>query len=396
MFLFFHLSYSDMVGVTFLYGKNDTATVMTVIVIAICMIVIFFANDFYVKKKSKDIAVRMVCGGTYFQIARYLLYQTGLLFICAIPIGVFAAYSLFPFINMLLSSYFHSSQGITLQISSIFSTIIIIGFEIFWCIILNLGYAYRHSIKSLLEQQENSSRWTFPKFFNASPQFKKRLNLILFIGPVILFYLNYQTTDSFLPLSAVGCFGLLGTIRHAFIPFLNHKLIHHYIEDRFQFIYFGLLRSDIILMKNNIVLLIGSIVLLISILVSSLDNPVELMLSVLSFVVINILMSLSIMFRFSTEIVGRQKVFSSLGRIGYMKNDQKQIIRYEVIGLYLFLICVSLIYIGNIFVILIINHFVDFMIILGLFVAFLVPMVLCCLFNIIYYQKVIFEEETHV
>jgi hypothetical protein len=83
MFLFFHISYSDMVGVTFINGNNDMATFITVLVLGICMIVVFFANDFYVKKKSKDLAVRLVCGGTYFQIASFLLFQTGLLFVFA-------------------------------------------------------------------------------------------------------------------------------------------------------------------------------------------------------------------------------------------------------------------------------------------------------------------------
>ena len=79
MFLFFNLTYSDMVGVTFINSRNDIATFTSVLVISICMIVIFFANDFYVKKKSKELAVQLVCGGTYLQIALYLLFQTGFL-----------------------------------------------------------------------------------------------------------------------------------------------------------------------------------------------------------------------------------------------------------------------------------------------------------------------------
>lgn len=65
MFLFFHLSLSDFVGVTFINSTNNMETFITVLVIVICMVVIYFANDFYVKKKSKELAVRLVCGATY-------------------------------------------------------------------------------------------------------------------------------------------------------------------------------------------------------------------------------------------------------------------------------------------------------------------------------------------
>ena len=70
MFLFFNISYLDLVGVTFIDSQShDMATLTSVLVIAVCMIVIFFANNFYVRKKSKELAVRMVCGATYMQIA---------------------------------------------------------------------------------------------------------------------------------------------------------------------------------------------------------------------------------------------------------------------------------------------------------------------------------------
>ena len=52
--MFFHIAYSDSVGVSFINSKNNMKTFMSVIVIAMCMIVIFFTNDFYVKKKAKE------------------------------------------------------------------------------------------------------------------------------------------------------------------------------------------------------------------------------------------------------------------------------------------------------------------------------------------------------
>ncbi|MCD8028686.1 MAG: hypothetical protein LUF02_08540 [Erysipelotrichaceae bacterium] len=66
IFLFFNLSYNKMVGFTFINNKNDLMSYITIFVVAVCLIVIFFANDFYVKKKAKQLAIQLVCGATFF------------------------------------------------------------------------------------------------------------------------------------------------------------------------------------------------------------------------------------------------------------------------------------------------------------------------------------------
>ncbi|MGN1182112.1 MAG: FtsX-like permease family protein, partial [Faecalibacillus sp.] len=130
MFLFFHLSLSDFVGVTFINSTNNMETFITVLVIVICMVVIYFANDFYVKKKSKELAVRLVCGATYMQIASYLLIQTMLLFVLAIPFGILLAVLSFPIINQGLHIFTEMTYTLNIQGGAIISTIIILVVEI--------------------------------------------------------------------------------------------------------------------------------------------------------------------------------------------------------------------------------------------------------------------------
>ena len=71
IFIFFNVACSEAVGMTFINSRNDVITYLCVFVMTICMIVIFFANDFYVKKKSKQMAIRLVSGATFLQIAGY-------------------------------------------------------------------------------------------------------------------------------------------------------------------------------------------------------------------------------------------------------------------------------------------------------------------------------------
>ena len=152
---------------------------------------------------------------------------------------------------------------------------------------------------------------------------------------------------------------------------------------------FGLLRNNIKVLKKNIILLIVSDILLIALMVSCLKNPIEMMLALISFVVMNILLSLSIMFKLSTEVSTRKKIYDSIERIGYMKDSQKKILKNEILSFYGFIFICSLLYIVNIFISLILRGFLESYLCLILVFIFMFPLFLCAIMNYIYYRKVI-------
>ena len=56
IYLFFNIMMSDPVGVSLLEGSTDLlATAVTVSVVVICLIAILFANDFFAKRKAKEL-----------------------------------------------------------------------------------------------------------------------------------------------------------------------------------------------------------------------------------------------------------------------------------------------------------------------------------------------------
>lgn len=117
------------------------------------------------------------------------------------------------------------------------------------------------------------------------------------------------------------------------------------------------------------------------------DNALQMMMAIISFVVINILLSLSIMFKLSTEIASRKKLFTSLERIGYMEASQKKIINHEIIGFYGFLIISTILYICAIFISLTIHHILDQSFCFILMILYIVPILLCSIINNLYYKK---------
>lgn len=394
MFLFFNISYNEKVGVTFINSKNDMATFITVFVIGICMVVIFFANDFFAKKKAKDMAVRLVCGSTYLQIAKFLLYQSAILLIVAIPTGIILAILFIPVINIILNLSFHTDLTLTIQLDAISSTALILVIVIFYSTILNLGYAYRNSIHTLINEERLNIKSGVPVFsfnFKLSKKTKKIISTLLFFLPIFMFYIYGNDSKNLLAFSIIGILGFFMFLNNVFIPFLN-KLTHILKTDNStSLVYLGFIRTNIIVLKKNIILLIISAIFFVSLLIASLNNPLEMILAYISFTTINILLSLSIMFKYSTEIAVRKKYYLSLERIGYTKEVLQTIIKKEVYLFYFIIICFSLLYISNMIISLILHHIINTDMLILLTLSFIIPLLLCAIINHIYYKKTIIK-----
>lgn len=394
MFLFFNISYNEKVGVTFINSKNDMATFITVFVIGICMVVIFFANDFFAKKKAKDMAVRLVCGSTYLQIAKFLLYQSAILLIAAIPTGIILAILFIPVINIILNLSFHTDLTLSIQLDAISSTALILVIVIFYSTILNLGYAYRNSIHTLINEERLNIKGGVPVFsfnFKLSKKTKKIISTLLFFLPIFMFYVYGNDSKNLLAFSIIGILGFFMFLNNVFIPFLN-KLTHILKTDNStSLVYLGFIRTNIIVLKKNIILLIISAIFFVSLLIASFNNPLEMILAYISFTTINILLSLSIMFKYSTEIAVRKKYYLSLERIGYTKEVLQTIIKKEVYLFYFIIICFSLLYISNMIISLILHHIINTDMLILLTLSFIIPLLLCAIINHIYYKKTIIK-----
>lgn len=376
IFVFFQIACSPMIGMTFINSQNNIVTYLSVFVLVICLLSVFFANDFYVKKKANDLAVRLVCGATFVQLAVFLLSQTVILFILAIPFAMVISVIilwLLPFTVPL------TQEGFWVMITMLLC-------EIFWCTILNLGYAYRSSIVMLMQgdRAQKTTRIALPFHFHIST--KKRLSLIMFIGPLVFIYIYGDVPSSFILFSMVGMIGMRQCLRQILIPYIDDYIQEH-LENPYQLAYLGFLRRDIIYMENYIVFLITSVILMIGLFVMGLDDTVYQALIYMTYVAMNCLLSLTILFRFATETVGRQKLFLTLMRIGYQKHDLYKMIQKEITLFYSIILGLNLFYMLHIFISLLIHQFMNIYMVMLLSIGVCIPLLLCGFINYWQYKK---------
>ncbi len=391
VFLFLNIAMSRQIGVTFLNASNtDIPTNMALILIIICIVEILFANDFYVRAKSKDLAVRLVCGATYIHLASWLLAQTFLLLAAAIPTGIIASLALIPAINAAAHALVDTAFTIAVSRRAVFVTTIILVAVIFWATFLNLGFAYRHSAADLLNtQQIKTKEEPLLPAQNINPLFRKVFSLFLTFIPVVLFYAN---PGAIMVSAFIGIIGISGCLTGILIPWLTDYIDRKKTDDPFVVSAVGFLRTDIRILKWNILLLLITSIFLVSVLLSA-ELIREIMLILLSYIVMNILLSLAVMFRFSSELQSRFRLFRSLEHLGFIRSDQEKIISMEVFGLYGIILVTVLLYICNIFIALIINGMLAAGNAVFLTVCFIVPLSVCCFITRYYYRKAVLVSE---
>lgn len=347
MFLFFHLALSDAVGVTFIYGSNDLPTYLTVFDVTICIVVIFLANDFYVKKKSGELAVILVCGGTYGQLVQFLLFQTGILMMFSIPVGIGLGTLCFPLLSLLLKSMSGYEVHISFGLQSVVLTACVIFLEIFWCTMLNLGYAYRNTVHTLLHGEEKI-KIRAPRLLTASGL--RWIWPILYVGCVPLLYTCRNAPERMVFLGAAGVWGMWGMTGKVILPWLERAVSEKWAGDGEKLVYMGLFREDLKMARLYIGLFIATANILCALMAGTVRDSGEFVLCLVSFAVLIPLLALSLMFRFATEVSGRKKQFITLGRIGYTEEQLGRIRNREILCLYGFITAVSLVYILNILI----------------------------------------------
>ena len=143
MYLYFNIAMDESIGMSLGESSDNIITIITLISVLICCADIFFANDYYVKNKSKDLAVRLVSGATYVHIAGYLLIQTSLLMLLAIPSGILIARFLMTPLNMIVASVLPGGTHIIEPVPrGELYTYVILAFIVCWIVVMNLSFTY--------------------------------------------------------------------------------------------------------------------------------------------------------------------------------------------------------------------------------------------------------------
>lgn len=75
------------------------SSVLSFLIICFCCFMVFFANNFFLSRKTTELAIMAMSGSGYINSTMYVLYQTFTLLLLATPLGILIGRCVVPFSN---------------------------------------------------------------------------------------------------------------------------------------------------------------------------------------------------------------------------------------------------------------------------------------------------------
>lgn len=317
------------------------STGLAFLIIAFCSAMIIFANNFYLTKKTKEFAITAMSGANIIDMILYLTYQNLAVTVLVMPFGLLLGYLFSVLCNAIMYYYlFINSSIFVCTANAFFNTFATVCSMIFALIIYSSGYVYRHDIQDMLSTQtvnehEDTRILKFPKGFY--------IGLYLF-GVVLMIFSEYTVSVFIFP-SLLGILGAGGIMTYLLPDIFAYIKKKKYIADQIMLISLSNLAYSL---KKSIFLVslyCVSSTVMIALLVSVQHSIREFVSVVIGLVITVLLLSLGILYKYSSEAVNRKIFYFNLYKLGYTIKKLKKIIKKEVILYYGFLLLVPMIYI---------------------------------------------------
>lgn len=382
IFLFFNLTFNPATGLEL--GRAKLITTIATFVILIAMLCVFMANDFYVFAKSKDISVVLMSGASVYQAGIYLLLQSIIIMMIAIPLGFVISYILVPVINGMMTLVFDYSGSIDyISHDALVATAIILLFEVGWCTLLNMGYCYRTSVNSLAK-----SNIEIEKFSLGIKKLSNRMYLVLFILPMFLF-LYFDDPSSYLLVAIIGIVGVYGLIKKIIPKYIEKRQNNESLENRWLLITLGNIRYDLQKVRMLVLIITIAAIILMCTTVYTIDEPLVSMITLLSYFSVMILLAITSIYKIGMELQSRKRSFMHLYYMGYVMDDLKKIINLEMIIFYGIIIVIPLLYQIIIVIKLYSIGVINLYLILIMLLIQIIPMLICMLICTVMYKRIL-------
>lgn len=338
-FLFFniidnpHLMDAPQQVAQWFYTQMPFSTMLSFLIIVFCAFMIVFANNFYVSRKTNEIAIMTMSGSTFINVTLYLIYQNVVMTLIAFVIGIILGSGMSMCVNQLIYSYIHY-QGAFFYIpkNAIFDTIVCILAILFAQLVYTSGFVYRKDISYLLSQEKNNISQD-----ERILKFPSWTYIGIYLFGMISLIMSYSSVSAIFS-CFVGAMGVGGMIKYNFPQFFHTLKDKKYLADKLKLIslsnlYYSLRRAYVLVGLYAV-----SSSVMIAIMIMQKDNPRELITAFIGFVVVILLILASIIYKYVMEATTRKLFYYNLYKIGYTYHQIKLIIKQEVISFYVVLL----------------------------------------------------------
>lgn len=387
IFIFFNYMDNAYIGNSISNQGSSANQVLAMIIIIIACANAYFANSFFISRKTNEIAIASMSGASVFAIAGYLLVQNFVIMGLSIPIGFAIGYvgnhffntAVYQSLGIVANTFYVSGEGLIMSI-------VVVLTEIIALTLANSGYAYRTEIKTLLNQQGESKP-------NVAVPLKTPVIFywIIYFIPFIIFFNIPLDPIMFLVYSCIGIFGIVGLLKKGISQMIRTSQKRH-LTKPVSLIAYGNLSYSVKSTGLLMIIIILSIIWFIGLIITNIHNPKDLMLVVLSYGIVIFLMSTSILYKIILEISTRLTLYQSLYRLGYLKKQLKAAVRKEIIMLYGVILFFPTSYVAIMLVRFVLAGLISIQLSITVVLAYVIPICITALIAYIVYNRTIINQ----
>lgn len=355
--------------------------------IIVCVALTVYSHHYYLKNRSREYGLIKLFGVRSSKISLYNLIPILFITLISMIIGIL----LFFMINPIVLSVVYHLMDMNLSIFYVNKAAFIQGLAIVMAIIivlypLNMGYIYKTDIVTLLDDH-NMIDYKKDKRILRLPAV---IYLLIYVFGLFLMYAGENEVTAYIVFAIIGAFGAQGMF-HKFLPKLLKK---NYVKKKGTK---GLINSDVGLLmqqsKTLIILIIVSTIVFIPFIIGTVEQKVFNFELHLSFIIMNVLLSLTLVSRFKIDYYQRRNHFISIYKLGFTKEDIIKIYHQETIKYSLIMWSLIGLYMLNTFVVFMNRQGLD-MKYIGIILLELLPYVISVIY-ILFMQRRMIENEQY-
>ncbi len=359
MFLFFNLGAAEAAvspeyimntreaNIYLLMQNGNITNLMEGYVLILCCVDIIFANSFFIRNKAEELAVRLVCGATFTQLAFYLLIQTFLLLLVAIPLGIACAVALIPVVNNFMAANLANAFTVEISNEAIVNFSMIIFMLVGWTTTLNLSFAYQNEAAAILNGSAATREKPGDIITAIMAKINDKVKAVIGFGVVCYAIMKIFTSPAGSAGHAlIAMVGLEFFLMYAVIPMMTHYIDHAGQKNPLNVIVSSFLREDLRMVRLCVYLFVGNAAVLAGMLTMRIDGDLAALMIMLTYVVMNVMQALALMFRLQTHLAERHEEYNVLAQVGYEPSEQKKILNKETNRFFLIVLVMALVLIG--------------------------------------------------
>lgn len=360
--------------------QRISMSILSLMIITFSFFITFYVNSQYIDYKRKELGLLYLCGRNLLDISKYLLFQYLIIFLIVIPLGFILGAVILPILYSFISHQFGIGLNIfQYNLTGIIETMIFVLTKIGYIILINIGFTYRNEIIEIINSTDKKKnkqmmdiiqygggatiKMSFASFGMIGMDPKKRQEILarsindtvkeqkskqknttgkkpLFITLIgvtaylvtlVFMLINDFTSGNFSMYSYINSFALAIIVSYG-IPYSIGKAHGSYMNK--SPVRFVVLNDLQLMLKDTLVPLIMIVAVLpsvVSIISFSLGENLYRMVTLIGYIVLEIILAGCLYFKNIVYIHSRESEFKSLSVMGYNQDLIKKIINREVI-----------------------------------------------------------------